>query len=269
MKMSNKEKKITKKDINRAFWRWSLLGEAGWNYEKMQGLGYCYTVMPFLKKIYSNEDDLQKAVKNHLQFYNTNMRLGPLILGASMAIEEEGGAESQETVAAVKTGLMGPLAGVGDTLFGMTAGTIFGAIAAYMALEGNPIGCIMWILWGVVSNIISYVFINIGYKQGAKVVSSVGTTLKNVTEAATILGMTVIGSLIPTVINAKTPYVFVQGEVQFVLQDMLDKIMPSLLPVGIVALTYWLLGRKKLNSARVIILLIVLGVVLSKFGILG
>ena len=164
---------------------------------------------------------------------------------------------------------MGPLAGVGDTLFGMTAGTIFGAIAAYMALEGNPIGCIMWILWGVVSNIISYVFINIGYKQGAKVVSSVGTTLKNVTEAATILGMTVIGSLIPTVINAKTPYVFVQGEVQFVLQDMLDKIMPSLLPVGIVALTYWLLGRKKLNSARVIILLIVLGVVLSKFGILG
>lgn len=266
--MSN-TKKITQKDINKVFWRWSLAGEAGWNYEKMQGLGYCYTVMPFLEKIYDNEDDLQNAVKNHLQFFNSNMKVGSLIVGAAMAIEEEGGADAQETVAAVKAGLMGPLAGVGDTLFGMTATTIFGAIAAYMALEGSPIGCILWILWGVCTNFISYFFMNLGYKQGAKVVSSVGTTLKNVTEAATILGMTVIGSLIPTVVKAKTPYVFTQGEVEFVLQEMLDKIMPALLPVCVVALTYWLLGRKKLNSARVILILIVLGVALSKFGILG
>lgn len=261
--------KITQKDVNQIFWRWRLAGEAGWNYEKMQGLGYCYTMMPFLEKIYDDEDDLQEAVENHLQFFNTNMLMGSLIVGANMAIEGEGKSAVKETVSALKTGLMGPLAGVGDTFFGMATGTIFGAIAAYMALEGNPIGVIIWIMWGIASNVISYFLMNLGFKQGTKVIASVGNTLKNITEAATILGMTVIGSLIPTVIKAKTPFVFKQGEVEVVLQQVLDTILPAMLPLAIVALTYWLLGRKKLNSTKVIFLLMFIGIVLSYFKILG
>ena len=261
--------KFTKKDINRAYFRWYLGGETGWNYEKMQGLGYCYTMMPFLKKIYTDEDELNSAVKNHLQFYNSNMTTSAIIIGANLAIEEQGGEGVQEAVAAVKTGLMGPLAGVGDTLFGMTFNTIFGSIAAYMALEGNPIGCFLWMFANIGRMFLANWFMHLGYKQGTKVVGSIGTKLKNITEAATILGMTVIGALIPTVVKAKVPYVFTSGEVTLPVQDILDKIMPSLLPLAIVFLTYWMLGRKRLNSTKVIFLLILIGMAGSVLKILG
>ncbi|MGL4654971.1 MAG: PTS system mannose/fructose/sorbose family transporter subunit IID [Sarcina sp.] len=267
--MSNSERMFSRKDINRAYFRWFGVGETAWNYEKMQGLGYCYTMMPFLEKIYEDEDDLNKAVKNHLQFFNCNMTTSALIIGANLAIEEKGGEGVHEAVAAIKTGLMGPLAGVGDTLFGMTFNTVFGSIAAYMAVEGNPIGCIIWILANIARMGLANFFMHLGYREGAKVVSSVGSKLKHVTEAATILGMTVIGALIPTVVKAKTAYIFKSGEVEMPVQEILDKVMPALLPLGIVFLTYWLLGRKKLNSTRVIFILILIGMVGSMLKILG
>ncbi|MGL5478618.1 MAG: PTS system mannose/fructose/sorbose family transporter subunit IID [Clostridium sp.] len=267
--MSNEVKKFTKKDINRAYFRWYGAGETAWNYEKMQGLGYCYTMLPFLEEIYKDEDELNDAVKNHMQFFNCNMTTSALIIGANLAIEEQGGEGVQEAVAAIKTGLMGPLAGVGDTLFGMTFNTVFGSIAAYMAIEGNPVGCFIWIFANLARILLSNFFMHLGYKEGAKVVGTVGTKLKNVTEAATILGMTVIGALIPTVVKAKTAYVFKTGEVELPIQDILDKIMPGLLPLGIVFLTYWLLGRKRLNSTKVIFLLIIMGILGSVIGFLG
>lgn len=267
--MSKIERKFTKKDINRAYFRWFGAGETAWNYEKMQGLGYCYTMMPFLEKIYEDEDELNAAVKNHMQFFNCNMTTSSLIIGANLAIEEQGGDGVQDAVAAIKTGLMGPLAGVGDTLFGMTFNTIFGSIAAYMALEGNPIGCIIWILANIGRMFLANFFMHLGYKEGAKVVGSIGTKLKNITEAATILGMTVIGALIPTVVKANTSFIFKSGDVELALQDLLNQVMPGLLPLGIVFLTYWLLGRKNLNSTRVIFLLILIGMLGSMSGILG
>ena len=165
--------KLSNKTINKVFYRWLFASQTAWNYEKMQGLGYCYSMLPALKEIYTNEDELNAAVKNHLQFFNCNIVTGQFVLGANLAIEEAEGAKSREAVAAIKTGLMGPLAGIGDTLFGVTLNTVFGSIAAYMALEGSSIGCYMWILANIAKIIISRGFIKAGYKQGAKLVASV------------------------------------------------------------------------------------------------
>lgn len=261
--------KLSNKTINKVFYRWLFASQTAWNYEKMQGLGYCYSMLPALKEIYTNEDELNAAVKNHLQFFNCNIVTGQFVLGANLAIEEAEGAKSREAVAAIKTGLMGPLAGIGDTLFGVTLNTVFGSIAAYMALEGSSIGCYMWILANIAKIIISRGFIKAGYKQGAKLVASVGNVLKNITDSASMLGLMVIGALIPTVVKATVPYVYTSGEAQLVAQEILDKIMPGLVTVAIVALTYWLLGRKKMNSTRVILILIVLSIVLFNLGILA
>ena len=247
--------KLSNKTINKVFYRWLFASQTAWNYEKMQGLGYCYSMLPALREMYTNEDELNAAVKNHLQFFNCNIVTGQFILGANLAI--------------IKTGLMGPLAGIGDTLFGVTLNTVFGSIAAYMALEGSSIGCYMWILANIAKIIISKGFIKAGYKQGAKLVASVGNVLKNITDSASMLGLMVIGALIPTVVKATVPYVYTSGEAQLVAQEILDKIMPGLVPVAIVALTYWLLGRKKMNSTRVILILIVLSIVLFNLGILA
>jgi PTS system mannose-specific IID component len=273
MKMNNtvgkENKKLDNKVINKVFARWLLASQTAWNYEKMQGLGYCFAMLPALRKIYKNEDELNEAVKNHLQFFNCNVVTGQFILGANLAIEEAEGAKAKDAVAAIKTGLMGPLAGIGDTLFGVTLNTVFGSIAAYMALQGSSIGCYLWVMANIVKIIISKGFIKSGYKQGAKLVSSIGNVLKNVAESASMLGLMVIGGLIPTVVKAKVPYIYTSGKVKLVAQEMLDKIMPALIPLSIVLLTYWLLGRKNMNSTRVIILLIVLSIIAFNLKILG
>ena len=90
-----------------------------------------------------------------------------------------------------------------------------------------------------------------------------GEKMNRLTAAAGVLGITVVGALIPSVINARVPFVFSSGEVSLELQSVLNQIMPSLVPVALVALIYWLLGNKA------ILFVMALGIVLSVLGILG
>lgn len=136
-----------------------------------------------------------------------------------------------------------------------------------MALEGNPIGIFLWIAFNFLRLFCMKKFMKIGYEQGSKLVGSIGGMLKNITEAANILGITVVGALIPSVINLKFNFEWQNGEVLFKLQDIADKIMPGLAPVAAVAFTYWLLGRKGMNSTRVIFILMALGIVLHNLKV--
>ncbi|MBE6083098.1 MULTISPECIES: PTS system mannose/fructose/sorbose family transporter subunit IID [Tissierellales] len=261
--------KITKKDLKSVYLRWLLGGQTGWNYERMQGLCYCFSMMPVLRKLYTKEEDLKKAVKLHLQFFNTEPDMAHLILGANVAIEENQGLESEETITAIKTGLMGPFAGVGDTIFGVIANTVFGSIAAYMALAGNSLGIWIWLIWNIARWFIRWEFTKLGYTQGLKIATVMEGTLKSITEVASILGLTVVGALIPTVITPSVPAVFKSGEVSMEVQGILDQIMPSLVPVALVFFVYWLLGRKKMTSTKAIWILLAISIILGAFGILS
>ena len=53
--MSNAKNGLTKEGRS-VFWRWYFLGGAGWNYEKMQGLGYYFSMLPMIKK--QKDEDL-------------------------------------------------------------------------------------------------------------------------------------------------------------------------------------------------------------------
>lgn len=264
--MSNEKietKKLTKKDINKVFIR-NLFGlQLGWNYEKMQGLGYAYVIMPALKKLYKTKEEMTKALKLHLGFFNTTPAMSHLIIGADMALEEELGVEDPMAIAGLKTGLMGPFAGVGDTLFVAIYRAIVFSIAAYLALNGQAIGLIIPILTCLAIIAIRYKFTHIGYKQGRKIVTEFASQMRLFTEGASILGLTVVGGLIPSVINFKLPLEYKMGEVTLSVQAMLDKILPGLLPLGIALLSYWLLGKKKMNSTRLIFVLILLGMILG------
>ena len=161
------------KETNKVFWRWYFLGGAGWNYEKMQGLGYYFSTLPLIKKIYKKDDDLKKAAQVEMQFFNTNNTMAPIVLGLDCALQEEKGIESVETLASLKTGMMGPLAGIGDTLFHVIPSTIIGSLASYMALEGNPMALILWIAFGFLRLGFMRSFFKMRYREGAKVVDSV------------------------------------------------------------------------------------------------
>lgn len=255
---------LDKKVINKVFIR-NLFGlQWGWNYEKMQGLGYAWVIMPALKRIYKDDPEgMKTALEMQLGYFNTTPAMSHLIVGADMALEEELGAESESVVASLKTGLMGPFAGVGDTLFIAIYRAIVFSIASYIALDGNAIGLIIPILACLAVIFVRYKFTMVGYNQGRKIATGFADQIAPITEAAAILGLTVVGGLIASVISYKIDLTFQMGDVSLVLQDMLDKIMPCMVPLGIVMFSYWLLGKKKMNSTRLIFVLIALGMILG------
>lgn len=263
--------KITKQDINKVYVR-NLFGfQWGWNYEKMQGLGYAYSIMPVLKRLYGNDKEKMKtALKTQLGFFNTTPAMSSLIVGADMALEEEFGMDDPNAIIGLKTGLMGPFAGVGDTVFIAIYRAIVFSIAAYMAQGGQVFGLAIPLITGALVMLVRYRFIQLGYAQGKKIATEFADKMKIFTEAAAILGLTVVGGLIPSVITYKLDLTYKMGEVSLSLQEMLDKILPGLVPLAIVGLSYWVLGKKKMNSTRLIFVLILLGMFLGNMqGIFG
>lgn len=267
--MDNSKNKLNKKDINKVYVR-NLFGlQWGWNYEKMQGLGYSWVIMPAIKKIYKDDPEgMKRALKMQLGYFNTTPAMSHLIIGADMALEEEFGRKSEETVSGLKAGLMGPFAGVGDTIFVAIYRAIVFSIASYIALEGNPVGLIIPIIACFFVMFIRYKFTYIGYNQGRKIAAGFADKISPITEGAAILGLTVVGGLIPSVITYKLGLSFTMGDLTLSIQDMLNKIMPSLIPLGIVLFSYWLLGKKKFMSTHLIFVLIAIGMVLGNAQIL-
>ncbi len=258
------ERKLTKQDINKVYVRNLFALQFGWNYEKMQGLGYAYVIMPALKRLYGDDPEkMKRALKMQSSYFNTTPGTSHLIVGADMALEEEIGIESEEAVSALKTGLMGPLAGVGDTLFIAIYRAIVFSIAAYVAMQGNPVGLIVPLLACAAVLWVRYKFTWMGYRSGQKLATGFADSIAPITEAASILGLTVVGALIPSVVNYSTNLAFTMGDVTFAVQDMLDKIMAKMLPLGIVMLSYWLLGKKRINSTKLIFILLGLGMILG------
>ena len=158
---------------------------------------------------------------------------------------------------------------VGDTIFGVILPTIFGSIGAYMGLHGNPIGAIIWLLVNFAVLFLRFSLLPLGYSQGEKLIYAAGDKLNKITDSAILLGVTVVGALIPTVVSVKVPLVFRTGKVTLKAQSILNQIMPSLVPVILVAICYWLLGKKKMNSTRLIVSVLIVGIILGGLGILS
>lgn len=266
---NTKTNQITKKELFRANWRWLWSSQICWNYERMMSTGYLYTLLPMITKLYPKKSDQIEMMKVHNQFFNTNAYVGGFIVGMDLAIEEKEGKKAKDTIVGLKTGLMGPLAGIGDTIVGVILPTIFGSIGAYMGLKGNPAGAFLWLAVNFAILFLRFALLPLGYSQGEKLVYATGNRLNRITDAAILLGVTVVGALIPTVVNVKVPLVFKLGKVNLKAQSILDQFMPALVPVALVAVCYWLLGKEKMNSTRLIVLVLIAGIILGGLGILS
>lgn len=265
MKMN---KEVSQKTKNRVLFRWMLNGGASLNYEKMMGLAYCYSMMPFLRENYKDDPEgLKQAVKTHLQFFNTSPYVAPYVMGVNMGIEEVEKKSALDTIAALKTGLMGPLAGLGDSVFVVIPWTIFGAIAANMALEGSVVGIAIWVIVTWLLKALGIPLFKAGLKSGTSLLSSIETKLKAITESVAILGLMVVGALIPTVIKADMAFTFKQGDLKMTGDDILNQIMPGLIPAILVFAVYYLLG-KKVKPIYIIVLIMALSVLCYVTGIL-
>lgn len=269
MKTNTNETKLTKKEINSVSRRWIMGSQITWNYEKQMAVGYLWAMLPIIRKLYKDPEQQKEMLKTHIQFFNTTPHMGGFICGIDAATEEHEGYKAKETVRGLKTGLMGPFAGVGDTLFGVLFPTIFGSIAAYMGQEGSMVGAVIWLLVNIAILILRTFTAGIGYREGSKIITSAKDKLDALTAAATLLGITVVGALVATVVKANVTAAFTSGEITVSGQDILNQIMPCLVPAVFVGFIYWLLGRKKMSSTKAIILVMVLAILLHVVGILG
>lgn len=162
---------------------------------------------------------------------------------------------------------MGPLAGLGDSVFVVIPWTIFGAIAANMALEGSVVGIAIWVIVTWLLKALGIPLFKAGLKSGTSLLSSIETKLKAITESVAILGLMVVGALIPTVIKANMAFTFKQGDLKMTGDDILNQIMPGLIPAILVFAVYYLLG-KKVKPIYIILLIMALSVLCYVTGIL-
>lgn len=265
------EGRITRRDLRRVFLRYLLWFQSGWNYERMQGLGYAHVISPVMEKLYPDEGVRRQALTTHLQFFNTNPLMAAPILGANIAVEEKNEEPEfpERSVTGLKTGMMGPFAGIGDSFFFAICNTIVFSVGASLALKGSIVGPVIVFLYTIIFfTAFRWWSFVAAYRRGVRLVGQLaGGMLRRLTDAASILGLAVVGGLIPTIINTKVAYVFHSGRVKLNLQDQLDNILPALVPVLIVALVYFALSRR-VRPTWAILGLLVLGVVLSVAGIL-
>lgn len=263
--------------VRKAMWRHLITLQWSWNYERMQALGYVYSMLPVINAVYKEKAERIAAIKRHLVFYNTNPQVGsPPIFGATIALEAQ---KQGETVDSVKVGLMGPLAGIGDTIQAILFRPIIAVIAASLALSGSYFGPLIMFLSGILWTVLMIPLFYFGYRQGIGVAHEVSSEgrLSRFTDMVTMMGMVVIGAFIPSIMAAvTTPLKYSQTVSNLsqvhtetvALQSTLDSLLPYLIPVAFVALAYWLLRGLKLSAVWVLIILFVVAFALGAFGIL-
>lgn len=260
--MAEKKVSLTKKDLNKAYWQFERYAQACCSYERLQAPGFFCGMRNVIEKLYAGDEEGKiEACKRHMEFYNSEFALvGPVILGIAVAMEEEkaNGAEIDgQAISAVKTSLMGPLAGIGDTLRQGTLIPIIGSIAISLGQSGNLIAPFFYMIvtlalnWGI-----SYTLYHRVYQQGNSFIANffTGNRMEKIMTMITSMGAVTIGALAASTVKLSTPLQLTFGEKALSLQtNIFDAVILNLLPFAAVMLIYWLIAKKKVNINKVIV----------------
>lgn len=295
---------LSKADRQKVWWRSTFL-QGSWNYERMQNLGWAYSLIPAIKKLYTKKEDQAAALERHLEFFNTHPYVAAPIIGVTLALEEEkanGAAIDDAAIQGVKIGMMGPLAGIGDPVFWFTVRPILGALGASLALTGNIIGPLIFFLaWNAIRMAFLWYTQELGYKAGSEITKDMsGGILQDITKGASILGMFILAVLVERWVSIK--FVFNVSSVKLddkayihwdklssgykgiqeafaqvgqglsqtpekvtTFQQNLDSLIPGLMGLLLTFACMWLL-KKKVSPITIIIALFVVGVLAHVAG---
>lgn len=270
--MKNTLTKQENKMLTRIFWRSGLLF-GSFNSVKMQGQGFAYTMIPAINECYKDDaKERIEALKRSNEFFNCHSSMSGFIYGLVYAMERDKAAKHAvdgATITSVKTALMGPLAGIGDSLFFNTIRVIAASIAVSLCATGNLAGVLLFILlYGGTSLLVKWMLIRTGYLLGSTFIEKVFNSglLKIVTKAASILGLVMVGSMVASMVSVKLGLTWTMGGTEVVIQDVLDSIMPGLLSLAVTFGVVKLL-KKGYNAAVLVTGLLVVCVILAAFGV--
>ena len=242
---------LDKKTLNQMAWR-SMFLQASFNYERMQAGGWLYSILPGLKKIHKNKQDLSTSMKHNLEFFNCHPFLITFVMGIVLSLEQK--KADVQTIRSLRVAAMGPLGGIGDAIFWFTLLPLAAGVGANLALEGSIAGPIIFLLmFNIVHLGLRFWLMHWSYKTGIEGITKITKNAKEFTRAATILGMIVVGALIASYVSIDIVTEIPIGETSLKVQEILDGIMPKLLPLG---LTFGMYGLVKKNVSPMINILI-------------
>lgn len=267
--VSSNEKKLTKGDIFNMFIRSNfLLGS--FNFERVQAMGYCFIMIPAIKRLYGPGAERNEALKRHLEWFNTQPFCSAPILGVTGAMEEEksnGANIDGSSISGVKVGLMGPFAGVGDPIFWGTIRPVLAALGASLALNGSILGPLFFFLaFNAIRLPVKYFGLKYGYEKGREILADLGgNRIQKLTESASILGLFIMGALVCKWTTINVPIVVsritgADGQVVVTtVQGILNQLLPGMLPLLLTLFVAKLL-RKKVNALLMIMVIFVIGI---------
>lgn len=262
---------ITKQDLRKVFFR-SLTMEYSWNYERQQHMGFCYSMLPIIRRVYDNKEDQIQAAKRHMEFFNTTPYISTLILGISSAMEEANANDDRfdaSSINSIKAALMSPLAGIGDSLFWGTLRVIATGLGVSLSMQGNILGPLLFLLvFNIPAYIVRWLCLKWGYGFGTSFLSKIEESglMPKLTMGAAILGLMVIGAMVPNLVSVSVAGSLGTGDSAQSIQSNIDGIMPSLLPL-LVTFGVFQLVQHKVKIAWILVILMAVGIIGSFFGI--
>ncbi len=275
--MATNDISLTKK-IWQFFWRsWAI--QDSWNYERQMNMGFLYGMVPTLDRAYPDESDPEQlerkkeAYRRHMAFYNCTPQTSAFVLGLSSSMEEQYAKDptslNPDSINAMKTSLMGPLSGIGDSFFQGTIRVIAFGLGVQLAQQGSIFGPVLAMIISIVPSVlITWFAAKLGYQGGHEYLQKLqgGNMMDKVMYVCGIVGLMAVGGMIATLIGATTPATFSEGTL--VIQDILDSMMPQMIPLALTGIMYWLI-KKGVKTGWLLIIAIAGGIALSCLGILA
>ena len=282
-------KKVSKKSLNSSFWRWFYGNLTCFSHEHMQTFGYMWSMLPIIQELYETKDEQAEKLQTYYPFFNTEPQIGSIVVGITAGLEEAraNGAEEidDEMINGIRAGLMGPLAGIGDSLIVGTYIPVLLGIALGLAEGGSIIGPLFYIVvWNVTSIFFQKWIYNKGYELGGSAVEViVGAQATALRESVIVMGQVIVGAMagtwvsittsvqLTTSIQNKTEMVIegskviekVTGtqEVPVLLQEKLDGAFPGVLTLLFVLGCWWLMAKKAISPIKIMLLMVVVAIV--------
>jgi len=254
---------LSRNIIRHLFFR-SLALEANFNFETWQNTGFAFAIIPALKKLYTTKERMALALKRHLQLFNTSPYGSTFILGITAAMEEQNSREKdfdEDSINSVKLGLMGPLAGVFDSLFWGTLKVIAAGVGTSLALKGNVLGPILFLLLFNIPHLaLRYKLTFTGYNAGTRFLQRLAQTnaMDKLTSGAAIIGLMVVGAMPATLMSVKTSLTIGGSGQGIAVQGILDQIVPSVIPLALTLLVYYFI-KKNIKTTYLLLGLLLAG----------
>ena len=254
-------KTLSKKTLNKSFNHWFYGNLTCFSQEHMQTFGYMLSMLPIVKELYDTNEEQTQKLKTYSTFFNTEPQVGSVVVGITTGMEEaraNGEDVDDETINGIRAGLMGPLAGIGDSLVVGTVLPILLGIALGLSGGGSPLGAIFYILvWNIGMYFLMRFMYFKGYELGGKAVEVlVGEKANAIRESVIMLGTMVIGGVTASWINITTSFKMLnaEGGVIVDLQKTLNDVYPSLLSAVFVLICWYLLSKRRMSPLIVMLI---------------